>query len=362
MTVPARTQAMAWGSVAVVLGLALWALGNILLPFVLGAALAYFLDPVADRLERAGLGRGPAVALIALVALGVFVLAFMLIVPALLAQGRALIEAAPAVLMAAQAQVQDRFPSLADDAGPAREAMQAAIAAVQARMGALAGTVLTSAQTLLGLLLLVIVVPVVTIYMLLDWDRMIARIDALLPRQHAPRIRVIAADIDRAIAAFVRGMGTVCLIMATYYGLGLMLAGLQFGLVVGVIAGVLTFIPYVGAAIGAVLVAGLGLYQFWGDWVPLVLVLGVFLLGQTVESNVMTPRMVGKSIGLHPVWLLLAISVFATLFGLIGMVVAVPLAAAIGVIMRHATEGYLASALYAGENPVQRPGKSPEAP
>jgi predicted PurR-regulated permease PerM len=351
MAVAARTQVLAWGGAAVALGLVLWALGDILLPFVLGAALAYFLDPVADRLERLGLRRGPAVAVIALIATAVLALAVMLIVPALIAQGRALIEAGPAVLLAAQAQVLERFPGLADEAGPAREALQAASAAAQARLGALAGSILTSAQTLLGLLLLVVVVPVVTIYMLLDWDHMIARIDALLPRQHAPRIRRIAADIDRAIAAFVRGMGTVCLIMATYYGLGLMLAGLQFGLVVGFIAGILTFIPYVGAAIGAVLVAGLGLYQFWGDWMSLGLVLGVFLLGQTVESNVMTPRMVGQSIGLHPVWLLLAITVFATLFGLIGMVVAVPLAAAIGVVARHATAGYLASSLYTGTPP-----------
>jgi len=149
----------------------------------------------------------------------------------------------------------------------------------------------------------------------------------------------------------VRGMGTVCLILGTYYAVALMLVGLQFGLVVGFVAGLVTFIPYLGALIGGALAIGLALFQFWGDWVSIGLVAGIFVLGQIVEGNLLTPKLVGNSVGLHPVWLLLALSVFGTLFGFVGLLVAVPVAAAIGVIARFATARYRESVLYKGREP-----------
>jgi predicted PurR-regulated permease PerM len=184
--------------------------------------------------------------------------------------------------------------------------------------------------------------------MLLDWDRMIARIDALLPRDHAPVIRRLASEIDQTLAAFIRGMGTVCLILGTYYAVALMLVGLQFGLVVGFIAGLVTFIPYLGALIGGALAIGLALFQFWGDWLSIGLVAGIFVVGQVIEGNILTPKLVGGSVGLHPVWLLLALSVFGALFGFVGMLVAVPVAAALGVVARFGVDQYLDSRLYRG--------------
>ena len=143
-------------------------------------------------------------------------------------------------------------------------------------------------------------------------------------------------------------MGTVCLILGTYYAVALMLVGLQFGLVVGFVAGLITFIPYLGALIGGALAIGLGLFQFWGDWLSLGLVAGVFVLGQVIEGNVLTPKLVGDSVGLHPVWLLFALSVFGSLFGFVGMLVAVPIAAALGVVARFAVAQYKHSRLYRG--------------
>jgi predicted PurR-regulated permease PerM len=193
-----------------------------------------------------------------------------------------------------------------------------------------------------------VVVPVVAFYMLLDWDRMVAKIDALLPRDHAPHIRQIAAEIDRVLAGFVRGQVTVCLILGTFYSVALMVAGLQFGLVVGAVAGALTFIPYIGALIGGALAIGLALFQFWGEWLSIGIVAAIFAFGQFIEGNVLTPKLVGESVGLHPVWLLFALSAFGTLFGFVGMLVAVPVAAAIGVIVRFSIGQYSRSLLYKG--------------
>ena len=201
---------------------------------------------------------------------------------------------------------------------------------------------------MLNVLLLFVIVPVVAVYLLLDWDRMVGQIDRLLPRDHAPVIRRLARDIDRTLAGFIRGMGTVCLILGTYYAIALMLVGLQFGLVVGFIAGLVTFIPYLGAVLGGALAIGLALFQFWGDWFSIGMVAGIFVLGQMIEGNLLTPKLVGNSVGLHPVWLILALSVFGSLFGFVGMLAAVPIAAALGVIARFATEQYVESSLYQG--------------
>jgi predicted PurR-regulated permease PerM len=143
-------------------------------------------------------------------------------------------------------------------------------------------------------------------------------------------------------------MGTVCLILGTYYAVALMLVGLQFGLVVGALAGLVTFIPYVGAILGGALALGLALFQFWGDWVSIGLVAAIFVSGQVIEGNILTPKLVGSSVGLHPVWLIFALSAFGTLFGFVGMLVAVPVAAALGVIARFVLDQYKVSRLYRG--------------
>jgi predicted PurR-regulated permease PerM len=188
----------------------------------------------------------------------------------------------------------------------------------------------------------------VAFYLLLDWDHMIARVDAMLPRDHAPVVRRLAGEIDQVMAGFVRGQLSVCLLLGSFYSAALMLAGLQFGLVVGAVAGAITFIPYIGSLIGGILAIGLALFQFWGDWLSIALVAAIFAVGQFVEGNILTPRLVGKSVGLHPVWLLFALSAFGTVFGFVGLLVAVPVAAAMGVLTRFAISRYQDSLLYRG--------------
>ncbi|MEQ8341143.1 MAG: AI-2E family transporter [Marinovum algicola] len=348
MALPVREQFKYWGVAAVVFSVVLWFLGDVLLPFVLGGAIAYLLDPVADRLERAGLSRAASVAVITVLAMVVFVLLSLLVVPTLVRQAADLVNIAPQLFTNLKDFLVSRFPDLVDSESAVRQSLVSIGERVQEYGGKFLETVLSSAASIINVVLLFVIVPVVSVYLLVDWDRMVARIDDLLPRDHAPVIRQLARDIDRTLASFIRGMGMVCLILGTYYAVALMLAGLQFGLIVGFIAGLITFIPYVGALVGGALAVGLALFQFWGDWLQIAAVALIFVVGQVIEGNFLTPKLVGDSVGLHPVWLLLALSVFGSLFGFVGMLVAVPVAAALGVIARFATRQYLDSRLYRG--------------
>ncbi|MCE8006221.1 AI-2E family transporter [Aestuariivita sp.] len=348
MALPVRDQLKYWGLATALFVLLLWLLGDVLLPFVIGGAIAYFLDPVADRLERMGLSRAIATAVITIVGVLIFVIMALLVIPTLVSQSVQLVNTAPQLFRDLHTVVSERFPSALDEGSTLRQTLTSIGETIQSRGGELLNTLLSSAMGVLNVVILLVVAPVVAVYLLLDWDRMIARIDEMLPRDHAPVIRRLAAEIDDTLASFIRGMGTVCLILGTYYAIALMLVGLQFGMVVGFVAGLITFIPYLGALLGGALALGLGLFQFWGDWISLGLVAGIFMLGQVVEGNVLTPKLVGSSVGLHPVWLLLALSVFGTLFGFVGMLIAVPVAAALGVLTRFAVDQYKDSRLYRG--------------
>ena len=348
MALPMRDQMKYWCVAAAVFLVVLWFTGDVLLPFLIGAAIAYFLDPVADRLETLGLSRAMATMVITLIAILIFVLMALLVIPALVTQSVSLFNVAPKLADNFMAFLRDHFPTLFVEGSTLNTSITSIAATVQERGGELLQTALASAASLLNVLILFVITPVVAVYLLLDWDRMVAQIDSLLPRDHAPVIRRLARDIDKTLASFVRGMGTVCLILGTYYAIALMLVGLQFGLVVGFIAGLVTFIPYLGALLGGILAIGLAMFQFWGDWVSIGLVAGVFILGQTLEGNFLTPKLVGNSVGLHPVWLILALSVFGSLFGFVGMLAAVPIAATLGVIARFVAERYRESMLYKG--------------
>jgi len=350
MALPVRQQLIYWAAAAAVLLLILWVLGDVILPFVVGMAIAYFLDPVADRLEAMGLSRVLATAVISLVVVLIVVLAGLVVIPALVQQTTDLVAAAPDLFDRLRTGLTERFPELMDTTSPIRQSLASIGDTIQARGAELLQSALSSAAGVVNVLVFLVVAPVVAFYMLLDWDHMIARIDELLPRDHQPVIRTLASQIDRTLASFVRGQGTVCLILGTFYAIALMLVGLQFGLVVGLVAGLLTFIPYVGALVGGLLSVGLALFQFWGDWIWILVVAGIFQIGQMVEGNILTPKLVGSSVGLHPVWLIFALSAFGTLFGFVGMLVAVPVAASIGVLVRFATDRYKEGLLYQGVN------------
>ncbi|SES26041.1 Predicted PurR-regulated permease PerM [Tranquillimonas rosea] len=348
MVLPVRQQAKYWGIAAAVFLLLLWWLGDVIMPFLLGGAIAYCLDPIADRLEALGMRRAFAAAIIGVVAVLLFVILAIAVIPTLVTQANQLVAAAPEIAQNLQSFLTERFPGIVDEGSAVRRSLNSLGETVQSRGVELLNTVLSSVSGIVNVVVLFVIVPVVAFYLLMDWDRMVARIDSLLPRDHAPTIRGLASQIDSTLASFIRGQGLVCVILGVYYSVALGLVGLQFGLVVGAIAGFLTFIPYVGAVVGGGLAIGLALFQFWGDWIWIVAVWAIFQSGQFVEGNFLTPKLVGDSVGLHPVWLLFALSAFGALFGFVGLLVAVPVAAAMGVLTRFALQQYQSSALYRG--------------
>ncbi|MBN2906312.1 MAG: AI-2E family transporter [Rhodobacteraceae bacterium] len=348
MALPVREQVKYWGAAAAVFFGLLWFLGDVILPFVIGMAVAYFLDPVADRLERMGLSRVWATVTITAVALVTFVLMALLVVPTLVAQALALVNAAPDIARQFQAFLIERFPALNDHGSVVHQTLIKIGDAVQSKGGQVLNGVLASVISVVNIAVLVVLVPVITFYLLLDWDRMVAEVNKLLPLDHAPVIRRLAREVDHTLASFIRGQGTVCLILGSYYAAGLGLVGLTYGLVVGFTAGLISFIPYVGALVGGSLAMVLALFQFWGEWWFIAGVAAVFMMGQVIEGNVLTPKLVGGSVGLHPVWLIFALSAFGAVFGFVGMLVAVPVAAVLGVLTRFAIAQYMDSRLYRG--------------
>jgi len=348
MAVSARQQAQFWGIGLLVLVLVLWLLGSTLLPFLLGAGLAYFLDPIADRLEDLGLSRVVATSVIAITVVLAFTAVLLFAVPALIEQIQGLVVAIPTYIDQLTGFLGRRYPEIFGEHSLLMRNLGAIEAALRDNGLTVANQVLAGSLEVLNFIFLLVVAPVVAFYLLLDWDRMVGKVNAILPRAHAPTIRRLAREIDAVLAGFVRGQLTVCLVLGAYYALALMVVGLQFGFLIGMTAGLIAFIPYVGSVVGLTLSVGIALFQFWDEKIWILVTLGVFLFGQFVEGNILQPNLVGKSVGLHPVWLLLALSVFGALFGFTGLLVAVPLAAALGVLGRFLVARYMESPIYTG--------------
>jgi predicted PurR-regulated permease PerM len=342
-------------ALAVFVGL-LWLLSPILLPFVLGMAIAYVLDPLTHRLSKRGISRLFA----ALIILGGFAVAvallLLLIVPILSQQLSGFIENAPFYAQRLQVFVSD--PShpwikrlVGDNLAGADKSVSDVLNQMLGYVTGFVASLWTKGQALLSIFSLLIITPVVAFYLICDWDRMITTVDRLVPLPQRETVRALGREIDSTISAYVRGQSGVCLILGSYYAVGLTLAGLSFGLLIGVVSGLISFIPYVGSLTALVLSLGVALAQFVPDWGRIAIVAGIVLVGQFLEGNVLAPKLVGHSVGLHPVWLMFALFAFGYLFGFVGLLLAVPLAAAAGVLIRFALRRYLASPFYTGSRP-----------
>ena len=351
-----RRQILFWLGAAVTLILFLYVFSAILLPFLAGMILAYFLDPIADWLERRGLSRLAATIFILVMFVIVLVLALMLIIPVLATQLADFISRLPDYLSRLQALITSFDPewlsdTLGVDPASLRDGLNSLVTQGVGFLSTLFVSIWSSGKTLIDLAGLFIITPVVAFYMLLDWDKMVNTVDGWIPRDRLATVRGIARDIDTAVAGFVRGQGTLCLILGILYAIGLTAVGLNFGLLIGLFAGLVSFIPYIGSLLGLVLSVGVAIVQFWPDWHWVVVVAAIFFGGQFIEGNILQPNLVGKSVGLHPVWLMFALFAFGALFGFAGLLVAVPAAAAVGVLVRFALSRYLASPLYRGHGP-----------
>ena len=349
------TQAKVWGIALVVFVALLVLLKSILLPFVAGMAIAYLLDPVCDRLEAMGASRTLATTIVTAVFAIVVILLLLLIVPLVVQQTIAFLSTLPDFISRTQERLLPYYMHLQQrlDLPDTTELGQIARTRLGTALSWLAGLlegVVGQGLALANLLSLIFITPVVTFYLLRDWDRLVARLDDLLPRDHAPAIRAQAALVNQSLAGFARGQSMVCLTLALYYSIALLIVGLPFGVVIGLIAGLLTFIPYVGSLTGFAVSMAIAIGQF-DNWWSVAIVAIIFGVGQVLEGNFLTPKLVGDRVGLHPVWIIFALLAGGALFGFVGLLLAVPAASVIGVLVRFSTAQYRASKLYLGTRP-----------
>ncbi len=335
-----------------ILILVLWALKGMLAPFLAGMAIAYLLDPLADRLERVKLPRWAATTVVLLAFAFAFVLVLLVLVPVVERQIAAFVNDWPEYQAGLQERIAPLLERLTAIVGPQDvEDLQSLLGqfggdAMSWARAALAG-IWRSGAAVVDLLSLLVITPVVAFYLLRDWDRMVARIDAYLPRAYAPTIRALVRQVDATLSSFIRGQGTVCLILGVFYAVALSIAGLNFAVIVGLGSGLLSFIPFVGSIGGFLISSAIALVQF-DEWTPRIVVMAIFIFGQAVEGNVLTPKLVGGSVGLHPVWVMFALLAGGSLFGFTGVLLAVPVAAVIGVLVRFGLDRYRGSDYFQG--------------
>ena len=348
----AERRILIWVAILAAIVVLLHVLSEVLLPFVVGAAVAYFLDPAAVRLERRGWSRTLATSVISAAFFLVVGAAVLLLVPLLQAQFVEFATHLPgyvdrgwAVIQGALMEIQGRIAP--EDFDRLRAALGSHAGGALSWLGDLLKGVVSGGLALFNLLSLVFLTPLVTFYLLRDWPKVTSRIESWLPREDAQGILTVLSEIDAALAGFARGQALVCLTMGVLYAAALSLAGLQFGLLVGLGIGALTVIPIVGAAVGAVVSLGLAALQF-GTWPEILVIAGIFAAGQIFEGNLLSPKLVGDRVGLHPLWIVFALLAGGALFGFLGVLLAVPVASALGVLARHEVRRYLASRFYTG--------------
>jgi predicted PurR-regulated permease PerM len=349
-------NAVFWLAALVVFVGLLWLLSPILLPFVLGMAIAYLLDPLNRRLTKRGMSR-PLASFVILASFAlVFVLLLLFITPPLVKQFSSFVDNAPAYAQRLESLISNSNYSwlkqiFGENFGGADKS---AGDLMNQAMGYLTGffaSLWSKGQALLSIFSLLIITPVVAFYLGCDWDRIVSSVDQLIPLKQRDTVRSLAREIDASISAYVHGQSGVCLILGSYYAVGLTLAGLSFGFLIGVVCGLISFIPYVGSLTAFVVSLCIAVAQFFPDWSRILIIAGIVLFGQFLEGNVLSPKLVGHSVGLHPVWLMFALLAFSYLFGFVGLLLAVPLAAAAAVLIRFAIRRYLASPLYTGGGP-----------
>jgi predicted PurR-regulated permease PerM len=341
-----------WLGAALLIAVLLYSLHNILTPFLIGILLAYLADPLVDRLERLGLSRTWGVVVVFSLFTLVFMALLLVLVPMLAKQLVRLYELAPQMLdwlqHVALPWVQHRL-GLADGFWKF-DKIKAAIGEHMGQTTDIVGIVLSQATAsslaLIGWLANLVLIPVVGFYLLRDWDLMMAKLRSLLPRQRESQVVGLAEECHEVLGAFVRGQLMVMLALGVIYSAGLMLVGLELGLLIGMLAGLAAIVPYMGfiIGIGAALVAGL--FQFGGDLYPMLGIVAVFMVGQVLEGTVLTPLLVGDRIGLHPVAVIFAILAGGELFGFTGVLLALPVAAVIMVLLRHVHDLYKESDMY----------------
>ena len=348
-------QARFWLCVFVAFIGLFWFFKPMLLPFLIGMVLAYFLNPVVNNLTKR---KKPfklerwVCALGVLIGFGLIVATFVtLIIPIVQTQIVALINSAPEYI----GKIRESYVPWVEswlarfspeDVDKLRDAAGQSFGEASAWIGNFMKRIVTGGIALIDVAALLIVTPVVAFYMLRDWPKITQTVDGLFPRRYYDVIQAQLKEVDATLSGFIRGQALVCIALGLVYSIGLSVVGLKYGAAIGITSGVLSFIPYVGTAFGWVTSLILALIQFDGNWPHIAMVVGVFVVGHALEAYVLTPRLVGHRVGLHPVWILFALIAGVKLMGFTGILIAVPCAAVLGVLTRFAIRQYKASSIY----------------
>lgn len=346
-----------WGALALAALWLVWALAPILTPFVLAALLGWLGDPLVDRLERSGRSRNVAVALVFILMVLLIVLALVILVPMIERQVVTVVDMLPRLR---DWTIGTALPWLEQRTGIELKGWldpQRLVVLVQdhwQQAGGMAasffGYVSRSGFALVTIVANAVLLPILTFYFLRDWDKLVERVALLVPRDHVKTVGRLAIESNDVLSAFLRGQILVMLALGAIYAIGLSVVGLKVGLLIGIIAGLISFVPYLGTATGVVLGLIAAFIQPGGDLTLVLMVAGVFVVGQMLEGYVLTPRIVGDRIGLHPAAVIFAIMAGGQLFGFLGMLIALPVAAVANVLLRFAQERYTHSRLYAGDH------------
>ena len=329
----------------------LYFLREVLQPFIFGAIMAYFLDPIADKMVKYKIPRPLAASGLILLSLAMISILAVFVFPLFLKQFWHLILILPNLYEWLLDLGKAWWESFVGEEIKFNDAMQSIRGEVQNNLGAVLESFFTSSVALVKFVTNTLITIVLAFYLLLDWDRLVGFMAKLMPCRYQETWKMLFSRIDAVLASFFRGQILVCSILGLYYGVSLMLVGLDTGLVLGLFAGLISFIPFVGAILGGGLAISISLIQFWQEPFVIILVLAIFIIGQIFEGNFLTPKLVGKSVGIHPVWLIFALALFGTFGGFVGLLFAVPVTAILGVVIRHYVEIYFASEFYTSKEP-----------
>jgi predicted PurR-regulated permease PerM len=360
----AARPSVIWIGTLAAIALMVVLLHDILLPFVAGIALAYLLDPVVERIERLGVSRTVA-------ALGIVGL-FIVGVSGVLVQVTPLLGTEIADFIEKFPQYIGKLQAFANNPGRPwlRKIIGEGLSEAEQSAGRLTSvaadwiptflrSLWSDSRAVLSIFSLLVVTPIVTIYLLIDWKRLTATIEHLIPAAQRETVLALTGELDDTISGFLRGQGTICLVLAFYYALALWLIGLNHGILIGLAAGIISFIPYLGSLTGLVLSLCVVVLQFWPSWTLIPVVVGIFLAGQAIADYVLSPYLIASRVQLNPVWIMFAIAAFGYLFGFVGLLIAVPLAASIGVVIRFAMRQYQVSLPEAANVPAPKEAPPP---
>ena len=344
-----KKQTIFWIVITCILFLAIYTLSSVLMPFVAGMILAYLLDPLVDRVEKIGIRRSLSTFFVLTIFFVCSAGSSLLLLPVILNQLSNLTSFLPTLISNLEPFMR-QVRSLVDNAIKADNSNQLSlpVADILNWAGGFLTEIISSSLAFANLLSLIIITPIVAFYLLRDWDLIINKVKSWMPITQKVRIVEQVVKVDRSLSALVRGQGTVCLILALYYSVSLTAVGLQFGILIGIFAGIVSFIPFVGAILGAIFSIGFSIIQF-ETYTPIFFVAGIFLVGQVLEGNFLTPKLIGEAVGLHPVWVIFALLTGATLFGFLGVLLALPIAVVVAVLIRFSLRSYLESEIYSGE-------------